>query len=40
MCHGVSMYDERDKNINSQINSLTKHILNTYGCAQNKIYCN
>ena len=23
------MYDERDKNINSQTNSSTKHILNT-----------
>ena len=25
------MYDGRDKNINSQINSSTKHILNTHG---------
>ena len=25
------MYDGRDKNTNSQINSSTKHILNTYG---------
>ena len=34
------MYDGRDKNINSQINSLSKHILNTYvGVMQNKIYC-
>ena len=29
------MYDGRDKNTNSQINSSTKHILNTYGGAQN-----
>ena len=34
------MYDGRDKNTNSQINSLTKDILNTYGRAQNEIYCN
>ena len=34
------MYDGRDKNTNSQKNSSTKHILNTYGDAQNKIYCN
>ena len=34
------MYDGRDKNINSQTNSSTKHILNTYGgVMQNKIYC-
>ena len=32
------MYDERDKNINSQINSSTKYISNTYGdVMQNKI---
>ena len=35
------MYDGRDKNTNSQTNSSTKHILNTYGCVmQNEIYCN
>ena len=34
------MYDGRDKNTNSQTNSSTKHILNTYGGAQNEIYCN
>ena len=34
------MYDVRDKNTNSQINSSTKHILNAYGDAQNEIYCN
>ena len=35
------MYDGRDKNINSQTNSLTKYILNTYGdVMQNKIYYN
>ena len=35
------MYDGRDKNINSQTNSSTKHILNTYGgVMQNKIYRN
>ena len=35
------MYDGRDKNINSQINSSTKYISNTYGgVIQNKIYCN
>ena len=32
------MYDGRDKN-NSQTNSSTKYILNTYGGAQNEIYC-
>ena len=33
------MYDGRDKNTNSQTNSSTKHILNTYGgVMQNKIY--
>ena len=31
MCYHVSMYDGRDKNTNSQTNSSTKHILNTYG---------
>ena len=30
------MYDARDKNTNSQTNSST----NTYGGAQNEIYCN
>ena len=35
------MYDGRDKNTNSQTNSSTRHILNTYGgVMQNKIYCN
>ena len=35
------MYGERDKNTNSQTNSSTKHILNTYGSVmQNEIYCN
>ena len=34
------MHDGRDKNTNSQTNSSTKHILYTYGGAQNKIYCN
>ena len=34
------MYDRKDKNINSQTNSSTKHILNTYGgVMQNEIYC-
>ena len=34
------MYDGTDKNTNSQTNSSTKHILNTYeGVTQNKIYC-
>ena len=33
------MYDGRDKNTNSQTNSSTKHILNTYGgVMQNKIF--
>ena len=27
------MYDEINKNTNSQTNSSTKHILNTYECA-------
>ena len=40
MCHHVFMHDGRDKNTNSQTNSSTKHILNTYGgVMQNKIYC-
>ena len=34
------MYDGKYKNTNSQTNSSTKHILNTYGGAQNEIYCN
>ena len=35
------MYDERNKNTNSQTNSSTKHILNTYGVVmQNEIYRN
>ena len=35
------MYDGRDKNTNSQTNSSTKHILNTYrGVMQNNIYYN
>ena len=35
------MYDGRDKNTNSQINSSTKHVLNVYGdVMQNEIYCN
>ena len=40
ICHHIFMYDGRDKNTNSQTNSSTKHILNTYGGAQNEIYCN
>ena len=40
ICHHIFMYDGKDKNINSQTNSLTKHILNTYGGAQNGIYRN
>jgi hypothetical protein len=41
MCHPVFMYDERDKNINSQTNSSIRYISNTYGgVMQNKIYCN
>ena len=38
--HHIFIYDERDKNINSQTNISTKNILNTYGVVQNKIYCN
>ena len=34
------MYDGRDKNTNSQTNSSTKYILNTYEGVQNEIYCN
>ena len=34
------MYDGRDKNTSSQTKGSTKHILNTYGGAQNEIYCN
>ena len=33
------MYDGRDKNTNSQTNSSTKYKSNTYGGAQNEIYC-
>ena len=40
ICHYIFMYDGRDKNTNSQINSSTKYILNTYGGAQNEIYYN
>ena len=45
MCHHVFKYDERDKDTNlqtnnSKTNSSAKYILNTYGGAQNKIYCN
>ena len=41
MCHHVFMYDERNKNINSQINSSIKYISNTRGgIMQNEIYCN
>ena len=31
------MYDGRDKNTNSQKNSSTKHILNTYGMEVHKM---
>ena len=35
----IFMYDERDKNINSQINNSTKYITNIYGgVMQNEIY--
>ena len=35
------MYDGRDKNINSQTDSSTKYISNTYGgVMQNEMYCN
>ena len=40
ICHYIFGYDGRDKNTNSQTNSSIKHILNTYGGAQNKTYCN
>ena len=41
MCHHIFMYDGRDKNTNSQINSSIKHIFNTKnGGAHNEIYCN
>ena len=40
MCHYIFMHDGKDKNINSQTNSSTKHILNIYEWAQNEIYCN
>ena len=37
----IFMYDERDKNTNSQTNNSTRYISNTYGgVMQNKIYCN
>ena len=41
MCHHVFMYDERNKNINSQINSSIKYISNTHGgIMQNELYYN
>ena len=40
VCHHIFMYAGREKNTNSQTNSSTKYILNTYGGAQNEIYCN
>ena len=41
MCHHVFMYDERNKNTNSQINSSIKYISNTHGgIMQNEIYYN
>ena len=40
MYRHLFMCDGRDKNINLQTNNSTKHILNTYGAAQNKIYYN
>ena len=40
ICHHIFIYNGRDKNTNSQINCSIKHILNTYGGAQNKTYCN
>ena len=41
MYHHVFMCHRRDKNTNSQINSLIKYISNTHGgVVQNKIYCN
>ena len=39
MCHHVSMYDERDKNINSQRNGSINYISNEQGgVIQNEIY--
>jgi len=39
MCHNVVMYDGRDKNTNSKINSLIKYISNTRGgVMQNEIH--
>ena len=41
MYHYVFMYDGRDKNTNSHINSSIKYISNTYvGVMQIEIYCN
>ena len=41
MYHHVFMYNGRDRNTNSQINSSTKYISNTYGgVMQNESYCN
>ena len=40
MCHHVFIYDERDKNTNSQTNDSFKYISNTHeGVMQNEIYC-
>ena len=40
MCHHVFIYDERDKNTNSQTNGSFKYISNTHeGVMQNEIYC-
>ena len=41
ICHYIFMYGGRNKNTNSQTNSLTKYISNTYGgVMQNEIYYN
>ena len=40
ICHHISCMMGRDKNTSLQTNSSSKHILNTYGGAQNEIYCN
>jgi hypothetical protein len=41
MCRHLFMYDERDKNTNSQTNGAIKYISNTHrGVIQNEIYRN
>ena len=41
MCYHMFMYDEKDKNTNSQTNGSIKYISNIHGdVMQNEICCN